>query len=47
MGFTAAAGQLVIDPDSDHGLFAALGLGADKSPFTCGELATKLPEGTV
>ncbi len=47
MGFSAGAGQLVIGPDPETGLFAALGLGADSSPFAYGGLARGLPEGTV
>lgn len=47
MGFTGAAGQLVVGPDAKQGLFAVLGLGQDTSPFVYGGLATALPEGTL
>ncbi|MDA8052034.1 MAG: leucyl aminopeptidase family protein [Rhodospirillales bacterium] len=47
MGFSAAAGQLVVGPDATDGLFAALGLGEERSPFVYGGLAAALPEGTI
>lgn len=46
MGFAARAGELVVGP-AEGGLFAALGLGEDRSPFVFGGLAAALPEGTL
>jgi leucyl aminopeptidase len=45
-GFTAAAQSLVLLPGDDGVAGAVLGLGADRSPFSFGGLATRLPEGT-
>jgi leucyl aminopeptidase len=50
LGFAARAGELVVGPchdGGDGGLFAALGLGEDSSPFAYGGLATGLPEASV
>jgi len=47
MGFSAAAGELVVGPGATGGLFAALGLGREQSPFVYGALASALPEGTT
>lgn len=46
MGFSGALSELVVGP-TDHGLFAAVGLGEDTSPFAYGGLAAGLPEGTT
>ncbi len=47
MGFSGGAGQLVVGPDGQDGLFAAIGLGRESSPFLYGGLATTLPEDTI
>ncbi|MGH7070014.1 MAG: leucyl aminopeptidase family protein [Acetobacteraceae bacterium] len=47
MEFSGDAGQLVVGPDGEDGLFAALGRGRESSPFLYGGLATTLPGGTV
>ena len=46
-GFTAAAGQLTFMPGGSGVAGAALGLGADRSPYTHAALPFALPEGTT
>ncbi len=46
-GFAAKAQELVLLPGPDGLAGAVLGLGADRSPWAFGGLATRLPEGTT
>ncbi len=46
-GFTAAAGELMLIPGPGGVAGAALGLGADRSPYTHGHLGMALPEGAA
>ena len=47
IGFGAKAGELALIPGADGLAAAALGLGEDHSPYVFGDLAWKLPEGSV
>jgi len=47
IGFAARAGELAVGPTVKGGIFAALGLGDDVSPFAFGGLAAGLPEASV